>query len=346
MLKRLCTKVLVILLSFAANAQEDEYFSPKTEDSQGSTFRRIANKFTLTVTTGYGRTYYKHDIPGLTILDANGELLITDDSSLSPGSSFTAYKYWMNNPQPIVGTLKATDAIYSSDTSTFKIRGTGTNIPINLSLHYTFLEKFRIGGGATFELQSINNLRPTFSDSLGDYQSDYKSTIFKRYFGFFGYNFKNYRNLSYVAEVKVGSFKLSKKYNYTRKSIAFDIGVSAERHMSEYFRIILKPSIEFKNYSVALPNGNVLKHRMITPYVTLGASYNYPDLPRCPIKFCHVQINHTHGGKKFRSRRHAIYKKQNPKYGENYPQLGRYKRKSRKKKVKKVKKTNTSKEQT
>ena len=60
-------------------------------------------------------------------------------------------------------------------------------------------------------------------------------------------------------------------------------------------------------------------------YVSIGVTYKIPELPRCFLKDCHAQINHAHGNKEYRSRRHIFYKKQNPGYGENDKTLIKYK---------------------
>jgi hypothetical protein len=63
----------------------------------------------------------------------------------------------------------------------------------------------------------------------------------------------------------------------------------------------------------------------------VGITYSIPELPRCKIKQCQIQINHAHGNKEYRSRMHPIWKKQNPGYGENNPKLIKYKWRNRKK---------------
>lgn len=335
MLKRVFLVLVVLAICINLQAQEgDPGFSPDGVKPQTSAFRKFLSKFSFNAQLGYGRTFYTHDISDFAILRNNGELVITTSDNPGVNNTVSVYKFWLNDPRQVNKTVTNTDRFVSSDSSTFRLLGRGNNIPLNLSIHFTIKEKFRIGGGATFELHSISKVFPQKGDSLGSYESNFKSTFFKRYYGLVGYRFLAFRNLSYVAEAKIGSFKLSNKYNSSliQKSLFFDIGVSIERHLSEYFRITMRPSFEFKNYQISVPNADVtLKHKMITPYVTIGASYSFPELKRCPVKSCHIQVNHVHGGKEYRSRRHPFYKKQNPNYGENYPQLYRYKGKNKKK---------------
>ena len=323
----------VLITHFGLFAQ-DEGFNPDGVEPQTSAFRKFMTNFSFNFQVGYGRTFYTHDIPELAILRNNGEILLTDNVNPGVNNPISAYRYWLNDPQLINTTFNANDRLVSSDSTTLRMVGRGNNIPLTFSIHYTIKEKFRIGGGATFEFHSISRVSPESGDTLGTYQSNYNTAMFKRFFGLVGYRFLAFRNLSYVAEAKIGSFNLGNKYNneLIQKSLFFDVGVSIERHLSEYFRVTLRPSIELKNYTITVPDSEIaLKHKMITPYVSLGASYSIPELKRCPIKSCHIQINHVHGGKEYRSRRHPFYKKQNPHYGENYPQLFRYKGKNKRK---------------
>ncbi|MDN5216783.1 hypothetical protein QQ020_32230 [Fulvivirgaceae bacterium BMA12] len=333
MFKRIFVFWCVLAPYFELSAQ-DPGFNPDKVEPQTSAFRKFMTNFSFNLQAGYGRTFYTHDIPQLAILRNNGEILITEDDNPGVNNPISAYRYWLNDPQEINTTFNTNDQLISSDSTTLRMTGRGNNIPLTFSIHYTIKEKFRIGGGATFELHSISKVGLKSTDTLGTYQSNYKSTIFKRYFGLVGYRFLAFRNLSYVAEARVGSFNLGNKYNSSliQKGLFFDVGVSIEKHLSEYFRVTLRPSVEMKNYTMTFPDSEIaLKHKMITPYVSIGASYSIPELKRCPIKSCHIQINHVHGGKEYRSRRHPFYKKQNPNYGENYPQLFRYKGKNKRK---------------
>ena len=323
-----------VLITSGGVLAQDMGFNPDGVEPQTSPFRKFMTNFSFNFQLGYGRTFYTHDIPELAILRNSGEILLTDNVNPGVNNPISAYRYWLNDPQLINTTFNAEDQLVSTDSTTFRMVGRGNNIPITLSIHYIIKEKFRIGGGATFEFHSISSVNPKSGDTLGTYQSNYNTTLFKRFFGLVGYRFLGFRNLSYVAEARFGTFNLGNKYNAAliQKGLFFDVGVTIERHLSEYFSVTLRPSIELKNYTINFPDSDIsLKHKMVTPYISLGASYRIPELKRCPIKSCHVQINHVHGGKEYRSRRHPFYKKQNPHYGENYPQLFRYKGKNKRK---------------
>lgn len=321
-----------VLITYSGIFAQDMGFNPDGVEPQTSPFRKFMTNFSFNFQVGYGRTFYTHDIPGLAVFRNNGEILLTDAVNPGVNNPISAYRYWMNDPQLISTTFNENDRLVSSDSSTIRMIGRGNNIPLTFSIHYTIKEKFRVGGGATFEFHNISRVSPQSGDTLGTYASSYNTTLFRRFFGMAGYRFLAFRNWSYVAEARIGSFNLGKEYNneLLQKGMFFDVGISIERHLSEYFRVTLRPSIELKNYTLNLPDAEIgIKHRMVTPYVSIGVSYSIPELRRCPLKSCHVQINHVHGGKEYRSRRHPFYKKQNPNYGENYPKLLRYKGKNK-----------------
>ena len=68
----------------------------------------------------------------------------------------------------------------------------------------------------------------------------------------------------------------------------------------------------------------------IIPQIQLGVSFIIPEVDRCPIHSCRVQLKHTHGNYLFRGQ--PIFKWQNPKIGQNNPVSYPYKIKKNKKK--------------
>ncbi|MEJ0054396.1 MAG: hypothetical protein WDN75_01320 [Bacteroidota bacterium] len=109
-------------------------------------------------------------------------------------------------------------------------------------------------------------------------------------------------------------------------------GVTVERELSEYLRVFVRPSFEIKNYTLNLPEEGRSIHQNINAfYLNIGITYSIPELPKCFIADCKIQMNHAHGDREYRSRVHPIYKKQNPQYGENHPKLIKYKGRNKKK---------------
>ena len=108
-----------------------------------------------------------------------------------------------------------------------------------------------------------------------------------------------------------------------------------EKELSEYFRVIVKPSIDIKNYKVSVPGGSEIRHGHPTLFLQVGVSINIPEIPRSPISNDHIQLKHVitdpKTGRLIEVRGQPITKWQNPKVGQNHRKLFRYKRKNKKK---------------
>jgi hypothetical protein len=196
-------------------------------------------------------------------------------------------------------------------------------------------ERYRIGGGYSFEYVNMGSYKPTnYSGSISSFSPDFSSFFLKKYFGMLGASVYRYDAYLLVVDANIGGYSLGKNFDKSviKKGVFFNLGVAVEREMSEYFRLFVRPSYEIKSYTLNIPEtGESIKHTFNAFYVNVGATYRFPELRRCPFKTCRAQINHAHGNREYRSRVHPIYKKQNPHYGENYPNLIKYKGKNKKK---------------
>ena len=156
----------------------------------------------------------------------------------------------------------------------------------------------------------------------------------QKFYGMAGISFYRIDKFLFTGDLQAGSFKPGKNYDLSqiKKGLYVNAGVTIEREFSEYLKAFIRPSFEFKNYTLSLPNSDKpIPHYMNAFYVNIGLTYAIPELPRCFQKDCRAQMNHTHGNREYRSRVHKIYKKQNPLYGENYPRLFKYKGKNKRK---------------
>ncbi len=315
------------------------------------------NKFSITLTTGYSRNTYKHDLSGVYFFQNRVEQFILPNSE-TLGSTFTGYDNWLNAPELGVETsledefdvpfdylnnpvnnplLGNTEFLIDTDTADFGFKGTSGGIPILLSVHFNIAD-FRVGGGFSYEKQFIKELKPiSFQDQVRAYQPNFKSTHYTKLFGLVGYRFYQFWRYDFVAELQVGRINAGKQFEksaITRGTFT-NFGVSIENNWSEYFRVIIKPSFDFKKYTVNLPDGTSINHSYPSFFVQVGLSINIPDIPRSPMKSDHVQLKHVYTdpktGRLMEVRGQPIWKRQNPKVGENHRKLWRYKWKNKKK---------------
>ena len=302
------------------------------------------NKFTWTLTTGYGRTYYQHDLEGYYFYQLGQDQLVLPLSDNINFPQFEGYANWLNDPtlalertardpfdipfpplsNPVLNpALNGGYFFASTDTTQIGFRGISHGIPVTLQLHYEFLEKFRIGLGYTYEKQFVNELLPTnYQSVIRPYQPNIKSTSYTRFFGTAGYQFYEYFEHLFVAEVQIGRIKSGANefnLNTIEQSMYFNFGVSMERELSEYFRVIVKPSVDFKSYTVSIPGGTDIKHEQPTLFLQVGVSIKIPEIPRSPISNDKIQLKHVitdpRSGRLIEVRGQPITKWQNPKSG-------------------------------
>lgn len=349
--------ILIVSISLESEAQDSDIYQ-RYNIYRNPTLVFI-NKFSITLTTGYGATNYNHDLSGVYFFqDETSQYIFSNEiENLSQG--FIGYENWLNDPSagppssienPFVFPFEPIDNpvnnpllgeqsfIVNTDTTNLGFKGFAGSIPIALTVHYNY-EDFRFGMGFMYESQTINQLNPTaFESEIRAYQPNFQSTSYTRWYGTAGYRFYQFWNWDFVGEVQLGKVNASKKsFNkeVINRGVYTNIGVSFENVWSEYFRLIFKPSIDFKSYTITLPDGASVQHSHPTFFFQVGISINIPEIPRSPMASDHTQLKHVYtdpvSGRKMEVRGQPIWKRQNPKVGENHRKLHRYKKKNKKK---------------
>lgn len=304
-----------------------------------SPFRKILSKIHFGFSTGYGRTFYKQDLSGFTLLQQQDStpLIFANNLDISNNNVSTGLRYWYNdvNQANDVTINPTNDFLVNSDTTDLVFRAPSWSIPIMATLHVEFMDRYKIGGGFMFEYHRPGAFEAKdLSGRVAPIQPNFGSAFFKKYFLILGGKVYRYYEYLLSVDAHIGAFNLSKKFNSSliQKGVFFNLGATVERELSEYFTAFVRPSYDFKNYTITPPeSGNSVNTRMNAFFIGVGVTYRVPELRRCFIKTCTTQVNHQHGNKEYRSRMHPIFKKQNPHHGENFPRLFKNKKKNRKK---------------
>lgn len=294
--------------------------------------RTFLKDFHLSLSTGYGNTFFRHNLSGFGVFQPTG--LQPRVFSIATGARYTN---WVNTIRGDTLSSAPTDSYFvSADTAKLGFKGLGLNIPLKATLHYEFLGRYRLGGGYSYDLMVIGPMRPmTFTDKISSFQPSRPAGFMKKYFGMVGFSFYEWKGLLLTVDVNVGGFKPGNNFamGLIQKGIYVNGGVTVERSFAENIQLFLRPSFEFKNYTISIPGsgGGTIAHAINAFYVNAGFTYSLPELPRCYNKNCEAQLNHAHGDREYRSRMHRFWKKQSPMYGENYPRLLKYKGRNKKK---------------
>jgi hypothetical protein len=299
-----------------------------------SPFRRVLSRITFGLSTGYGSSTLSHELNDFGILQNPGRVKPTIFRIDEIGNPGQAYSNWLHKAQPFTSTTDPLAFVVTSEDSKIGFRAKAFHIPLKATMHYEFLERYRIGLGYSFEYTHLGTFSPiSHKDDIRSYSYDSSTFFLKKYFVMLGASVYRYDQYLLVVDANIGGYSLGKKFDKgsMKKGININLGVAVEREMSEYFRLFIRPSYDIKAFTREIPDGPGIKHKFNAFYVNVGATYRIPELRRCFLKECHAQINHAHGDREYRSRRHSIWKKQNPHYGENYPTLIKYKGRNKKK---------------
>ncbi len=303
-----------------------------------NTLRVLLSKLHFGLSTGYGRTYYRQDLSDFAILQQpdSTPLLFDKDLNLGGNNVSTGYRYWFNTVQQRDNvSINNGDFIVNSDTADLKFKAPGMSIPLMATIHFEFMNKYKIGGGFMFEYHRVGEFRSkNFDGSIAGIAPNFNSTFYKKYFLILGAKVYRYHEYVVSVDAHIGAFNLSNKFDKSliQKGVYVNIGATIERELSEYFTAFVRPSFDYKNFTLNIPESSQsITTNMNAFYLGVGVTYRIPELRRCVFKQCTTQINHQHGNGLYRSRVHPIYKKQNPHHGENYPRLIKYKKKNRKK---------------
>lgn len=303
-----------------------DHFYAKRE-SVGA-FRKILTRITFGANLGYGNTYFSNQLTGLGIYQLPGV-----NPQIFDVNTLTRYGNWVNDPTVDKTPPLGSAFVSNPGAANVEFTGNGLNIPLNLFLYYGF-NRYRIGAGYSYELMSIGTLTPNLlTDKVNTLQLASPTGFVRKYYLMLGASFYRYGDYLFTGDIHIGDFKPTGNYAATvTGGMYFNLGVTVEREFSEYFKVFVRPSYDFKSYTVPLPGSSKsIENSMNALYFSVGVTYRIPELPRCFLDDCHVQINHAHGNKEYRSRRHPFYKKQNPGYGENDKTLIKYRGKNKKK---------------
>jgi hypothetical protein len=355
--KTLTFVVFTFLLSFWAAAQKQDIY--EKYDIYRNPFRVFINKFSFTLTSGYGVTNYEHKLAGYMFFqDENQQMILGKNFAFSP--IFNGYSNWASNPisdserirnnifevpfphlpNPVNNpALVNNQYLVDADSIGLSFGSYAGTIPLLFSIHYN-IKDFRVGAGFQYEKHLLNPLKPSVNgDIIRDYEFGYRSTRYLKWFGMVGYQFYEYWDYTFVGELQVGAAYLGPQFNTNTIGIGqklfVNLGVNIEKNLSEYFRVVVRPSYDFKRFTISNLDGTNTKHNNGAWMVQAGVSINIPEIPRSPQKSDHVQLKHVlmdpATGQLIEVRGQPFWKKQNPKVGENHRKLWRYKWRNKRK---------------
>ncbi len=324
---------------------------PGLKEKHDYPFRAFLNKFSINLSTGYGRTFYRHTLTDFSYLRNGKGSYIIPAFSVQPNSTVAGYSNWFTGvDSTLIRTGDSPDSevngykyLLATDTTDILMKGGGYTIPLHLSVYYN-LFRLRLGGGVGLDFHSARVPEPDNFLSEFPEPGRVNTTMFRYYF-LLGYSVYEFYNNAFGVDIRVGNLNRGGGF---QKSVAapgsfINVGVTFEKVFSEYFRLYARPAYEIKQYIVNLPDGTAIKHQDNALFVNIGISIRYPDLPRSPIKSDKIQMRHYISdpmGNRREFRGQPMWRKQDPKIGELFPEMTKTKRKRQAKRKNLLKKKN------
>ncbi len=303
-------------------------YDPGVKQRPSYPFRAFLNKFSINLSTGYGRTFYRHDLTGYNyVRNAQGSYITPG----AVGGNLVGYRNWFNAATPATVALGDDEEAYKlvpAGDGEIAMASGGYSIPVNLAVYFN-LFRLRLGGGAMVDFHRANVPEPdNFLTTFPEPEAVRARML--RYYFLLGYSVWEYYDNAIGVDVRVGKINMGKNFAEAEPGPVINVGVTLEKVFSEYFRVYLRPAYEYKRYALTLPDATTIDHRNSAFFLTLGVSINYPDMPRSPIRNDKTQMRHyvSDGqGNKKEFRGQPFWRKQDPKTGELYPELHKSRRK-------------------
>jgi len=183
----------------------------------------------------------------------------------------------------------------------------------------------RIGGGIGFGKMRYKNsvMTPSLNEPIGTYEMPFTKISQKKLFGSLDVNVYSKLDFTLFINLEAGSWQFKKEefnQEYTIYDPFYSIGITFEKTVSKYFKLYMRPAVEFRDFKLSNSQINVTnKLKMFR--LNFGVLLKYPTYPRNRYSANHVQMEHVFNGKKYRGR--SIFRKQNPRIGQNMPKQKR-----------------------
>jgi hypothetical protein len=260
-------KVDIPAYGYRHKLKEKKIGGTNTQDQDVNKIKRDSawKHMRLDFSVGGGSTWYEYKPQGLSLLVEGEKYFFQTPKNSSENVAHLIN--WLTNPytqenrvymHPIIYNKKVGNLVTSKQR--FGFRGLGGKVPISLSLHYTFFNRLRIGGGSSFEIGYLKKLKLTGSAAhIAAYELK-KPWIYNwKWFGILGYNIMAKPNTAVVMDIRVGRvyevgsdlsrlWPISKiRYLYTNYYI--NLGICYEKKLNPYLRFSSRLSGDYTNYA-------------------------------------------------------------------------------------------------
>lgn len=279
-----------------------------TAFSKERSWRKLFNPVHLNLSIGYGITSYHNTIFGMHMFEKEGKHYLYSSAE----SNLVYLVRWFDNAYVLLKTYddpaQLPGATHDEPITITTLKGTGATLPISLSGHVDIFKKFRIELGGSLFINKISTLKPDKDhEHLGDYKAAKSTYYIIRPFTKLG--FKLLENSAYTLlldshlgfDFTYGRLRDRRAINRSAFPPPVGLGITVEKHIAEYFSVFSSLSYDISSFYKLFAQKQglvVLKQQGV--WIQFGISLNCPEIPRCAVPHCDVEVKHRHGGKAYR----------------------------------------------
>jgi len=329
-----------------------EQFIPQTiaAKKQGpliNPVRKALNMLNFSIEAGTGFFNHSQNLDNLVVVrtDNPGSFIYAFPIAEAPsGGPYNAAINWFNGSQErTVNQIHDQDFAVSTDTLSVQFENQGNYTPITFRLSFSIkktdkahlkttgerrtLDKdiLRIGGGISVGRVKYKNNFFTAKDIQGFGQKSISvvKTSQKKFFGSLSVSVLNNGDLTMFMDFEAGTWQFkSEDFNsaVVKYDPFFSVGLTFEKEFSKYFKMYLRPAVEFRNYQLETEE-IIIPNKLNMFSMNIGFLLKYPTYPRNRYQAHRIQMEHVFNGKVYRGR--SIFRKQNPRIGQNMPRQKR-----------------------
>ena len=329
-----------LLLPWLSYSQSDEFY--EKYQIPRSTGMKILGQFSLNTEVGWGRNFYVHDLTDFHFFQDGPLSYIVSRSAWTLQPIFEGNLDWHEKPKdessnqvfsdtafprgPISNPAGNPDNLRQSvlrqpDGTRLAYSSVSPGLSFAFSFHWNY-RIYRIGYGVRLEQNWLKALkaRPSVSN-LRPIEYSRNSVTYLQNYVYLGASIYNSPFFSITPELQVGGISsLGKYWDHFKRIPYLNFGICLEQHISEYLKIYLRPSVDFKNYTIEMARGDDLLVRTTGLFLTFGVSVRIPEIPRSPIPADHIQHKHivtdVRTGARRLYRGQPFWRQQNPPVGK------------------------------
>lgn len=309
--------ILLFLVATSVAQQGYPFYRVTKDDMKVNPFRYMLNKVSLSMDFGYGNTYFDHAIPGGMLRDSTSAYLDVGGGVIADNwfNRFSTSPYDTTAIRQIDGGYPL---LFSNTTPVY---------PLTFSLHIE-LNRFKVGAGGSLLFHRFRPFTGIINDTVPlTFTPDEPGGLIRDLHLMGGIKVWEYGNYRFDADVRFGLTRFSRsRFDVGQISAPpyFAISASAAKVYSEYLRVYVRPSYTFRTFDMG-----GIRHNAPSFMVHIGFVFNFPEIPRSPIKNDHTQMKHIIRDPKTDKLKYVrgqpFWREQNPKPGELYPVYKKYK---------------------